>query len=513
MPFDLDTNPLLDFRGLARFDAIRPAHVTPAVDTLLAECRVAVANVTDRARAATWNSIVEPLEDAMERLSRAWGNVSYLNAVMDTPDLREQYNANLPKLTSFWTELSQNEALFARYKELAAQEDFASWTAGRRRVIENELRDFRLGGAELPPHKKARLKRVRERGAQLSTRFAENVLDATNAFSLYVDDRSRLAGLPEDALQMLQESAQADGREGYKITLHAPSYSPVLQYAEDRELRARIHRAAHTRASELGAAEWDNSEPMLELLRLRREAANLLGFATYAELSLEPKMASSPEEVLVFLRDLAKRSRPFAERDMAELREFAAAALGLATLEAWDIAYASEKLRQSRYAYSENELKQFFPEHKVLAGLFQVIETLFSVVVRPDRGPVWIQDARVYRIESRSGELIGQFYLDLYAREHKQGGAWQDDARNRRRTTNELSTPVSFLTCNFSRPVGGKPALFTHDEVLTLFHEFGHGLHHLLTRVDEVGVAGIRGVEWDAVELPSQFLENFAWEW
>jgi len=513
MPFDTNTNPLLDFRGLPRFDAIRPVHVTPAVDALLAECRAAVAKVTDPTTSASWDSIVEPLDDAMERLGRAWGNVSHLNAVMDAPDLREQYNANLPKLTSFWTELSQNEALYARYKDLAARPDFGSWAAARRKVISNELRDFRLGGAELPAHKKARLKNVRERAAQLSTRFAENVLDATNAFALFIDDAGKLAGMPDDALQMLRETAAEDGRDGYKITLHSPSYTPVLQYADDRALRALVHRASHTRASEHGKPEWDNSGPMIELLRLRREAANLLGYRSYAELSLEPKMASSPDEVLVFLRDLARRSKPYAERDMAELREFAARELGLAAVEAWDVPYASEKLRQRRYAYSEQELKQYFPEHRVLAGLFKVIETLFSVVVRPDRGPVWIPDARLYRIESRGGDLIGQFYLDLYAREHKQGGAWQDDARNRRRTASGVSTPVSFLTCNFSRPVGGKPALFTHDEVLTLFHEFGHGLHHLLTQVDEVGVAGIRGVEWDAVELPSQFMENFAWEW
>ncbi len=513
MPFETNTNPLLDFSGLARFDAIRPAHVTPAIDALLAECRVAVDAATRTGLTPTWETVVEPLDDAIERLTRAWGNVSHLNAVMDAPDLREQYNTNLPKLTSFWTELSQNESLHARYKELAAAPAFASWTAARRKVIENELRDFRLGGAELPPPKKARLKQVREKASQLSTRFAENVLDATNAFALYIDSADKLAGLPPDALQMLRESAEEDGREGFKITLHSPSYGPVLQYADDRALRAQIHRAAHTRASDLGRPEWDNSGPMLELLKLRREAANLLGFNTYAELSLEPKMAATPEEVLVFLRDLGRRSRAYAERDMAELREFAADELRLPVLEAWDIAYASEKLRQRRYAYSEHELKQYFPEDQVLAGLFRVIETLFSVVVRADRGPVWMPDARLYRIESRGGELIGQFYLDLYAREHKQGGAWQDDARNRRLTVRGLQTPVSFLTCNFSRPVGGKPALFTHDEVLTLFHEFGHGLHHMLTRVDEMSVAGIHGVEWDAVELPSQFMENFAWEW
>ncbi|MCX8004378.1 MAG: M3 family metallopeptidase [Burkholderiaceae bacterium] len=513
MPFEQNANPLLDFTGLARFDAIRPAHIAPAIETLLADCRAAVARVTDPATPATWETVVEPLDDAIERLSRAWGSVAHLNAVVDTPELRAAYNVNLPKVTAFYTELAQNEALYARYKALAAQPGFANWPAARRKVVENELRDFRLGGAELPAAQKARFKEVRERAAQLSTRFAENVLDATQAFALYVEDRAQLAGLPEDVLQRYREAAAADGRPGYKLTLQYPSYMPAMQYAEDRALRARLHRAYSTRASELGDPQWDNTPVILELLQLRREAAQLLGFANYAELSLATKMADRPATVLAFLRDLAQRARPYAERDLAELRDFAAAHLGIRDLQAWDIAYASEKLREARYAYSEQELKPYFPEPRVLAGLFKVIEALFSVTIRPDRGPVWHPDVRVYRIETHGGQLLGQFYLDLYAREHKQGGAWQDDARARRRLRETVQTPVSFLTCNFSRPVGGKPALLTHDEVLTLFHEFGHGLHHLLTQVDELGVSGLHGVEWDAVELPSQFFENFAWEW
>jgi len=513
MPFDKNSNPLLDFSGLARFDAIRPAHITPAVEALLAEARSTVERITDAATPADWIHVVEALDDATERLSRAWAAVAHLNAVVDTPALRAEYNANLPKITAFWTELAQNEALYAKFKAIAARQDFALWPAARRKVVENELRDFRLGGAELAPEKKARLRQLRERAAQLSTRFAENVLDATNAFALYVDDAAQLAGVPADVLQQYREAAAAEGKAGYKLTLHFPSFMPAMQYADDRALRARLHRAYYTRASELGKPEWDNTALMLELLRLRREAANLLGFANYAELSLATKMASSPAEVLDFLRDLARRSRPHAERDMAELRDFAAAELGIADLQAWDIPYVSEKLRQRRYAYSEQELKQYFPEHKVLAGLFKVIETLFAVAIKPDQGPVWHPDVKLYRVETPAGELIAQFYLDLYAREHKQGGAWQDDARSRRRLARGVQTPVSFLTCNFSRPVGGKPALFTHDEVLTLFHEFGHGLHHMLTRVDELGVSGLHGVEWDAVELPSQFMENFAWDW
>ena len=513
MPFDVKTNPLLDLSDLPRFDAIAPEHVTPAIDELLEACRATVARVTDPATPAAWATVVEPLDDAIDRLGRAWGAVAHLNAVLDTPPLRAQYNANLPKLTQFWTGLAQNEALYGRYKAIAARDDFAGLAPARRRVVDNELRDFRLGGAELPPARKERLRAIRERQSQLATRFAENVLDATNAFELLIDDAGRLAGVPDDTLQMFREAAQADGRSGHKLTLQAPSYLPVLQYADDRDLRERLFHAYSTRASEFGRAEWDNTQLMIELLRLRREQARVLGYRDFAELSLVPKMAGSPKEVLDFLHDLARRARPFAERDMAELKEFAARELGLPDLQAWDVAYASEKLRQARYAYSEHELKQYFPEPRVLAGLFRVIETLFSVVIREDAAPVWHRDVKFFRIESPAGALIGQFYLDLYSRERKQGGAWQDDARARRRIDGRLQTPVSFLTCNFSPPAGGRPALFTHDEVLTLFHEFGHGLHHLLTRVDEAAVSGIRGVEWDAVELPSQFMENFCWEW
>ncbi len=516
MPFDVKnkSNPLLDFTGHARFDAISPAHVTPAVDTLLAQCREVVARVTDAATAPGWDTVVEPLDDATDRLVRAWHHVSHLNSVADTPDLRAQYNANLPKLTAFWTELAQNLVLYDKYKQMAAAPDFARAPAARRKVVENELRDFRLGGAELPPEQKQRLRQIRERSAQLTTRFAENVLDATNAFALHLDDVSRLAGVPDDALQLYREAAAAEQHSGYKITLQFPSYFPIIQYAQDRALREQLYRAYVTRGSEFGRPEWDNGPVMIELLRLRREQARLLGYRDFAELSLVPKMASSPAEVLAFLRDLARRARPHGERDLEELRDFAARELGMADLQVWDHAYVSEKLRESRYAYSAQELKQYFPEPRVLAGLFKVIETLFSVAIRPATAPVWHKDVKFYRIETRLGDVVGHFYLDLYARDHKQGGAWQGDARSRRRLgATKVQTPVSFITCNFTRPVGGKPALFTHGEVLTLFHEFGHALHHLLTRVDELGVSGLHGVEWDAVELPSQFMENFCWEW
>ncbi|HKO67620.1 MAG TPA: M3 family metallopeptidase [Burkholderiaceae bacterium] len=509
----LTPNPLLDFTGLARFDLIKPAHVTPAIDQLLSDARQVVSRITAGDLEVTWDSVVEPLNETTDRLARAWGAVSHMNAVVDTPPLREQYNANLPKLTEFWTELSQNDALYQKFKALASSNDFAQWPDPRRKVVENELRDFRLGGAELAPGQKERFKQIRERESQVSTRFSENVLDATNAFALYVDDVTQLAGVPEDALQMLAESAEADGKTGYKISLQYPSYSAIVDYADDRALRQRMYRAYSTKASEFGNPDWNNGPLMIELLKLRREHAQLLGYKSFAEVSLVAKMAESPEHVLEFLRDLARRAKPYAERDIAELREFAARHLGIADLQPWDVSYASEKLRQQRYSYSEQELKQYFTEPRVLAGLFKVVETLFAVEIREETAPVWHPDVRFYRIESMRGHLVGQFYLDLYARSHKQSGAWQGDARSRRGRRSALATPVSFLTCNFSRPAGGKPATLKHDEVLTLFHEFGHGLHHMLTRVDEPSVSGIQGVEWDAVELPSQFMENFAWEW
>jgi len=506
-------NPLLDFSGLSRFDEIRPHHITPAVDELLDNARTTVSRITSAEAAASWDSVVEPLNEVTDRLARAWSAVSHMNAVVDSPELREQYNANLPKLTAFWTGLAQNVALYAKFKKVAAAKDFGQWPAERRKVIENELRDFRLGGAELPAANMERFRQIREREAQLSTRFAENVLDASNAFALYVEDAAALAGVPDDAKEMLREDAAADGKPGYKISLQYPSYAAIIDYADDRSLRQQLYRSYSTRASEFGNPDWNNGPLVIELLQLRREHAQLLGYKDFAEVSLVPKMAQSPSEVVDFLRDLARRAKPYAERDMAELREFAASHLRIADLQPWDAAYASEKLREQRYSYSEQELKQYFTEPRVLAGLFKVIETLFSVGIRKRVAPVWHRDVSVYQIEDQNGRLLGEFYLDLYARDHKQGGAWQDDARSRRKLRTDLMTPVSFLTCNFSRPAGGRPATLKHDDVLTLFHEFGHGLHHMLTRVDEPAVAGIQGVEWDAVELPSQFMENFAWEW
>jgi oligopeptidase A len=533
-----DVNPLLDFSGLPRFSAVKAEHVSPAIDLLLADCRATVARLTDAAKPATWHGFVEPLEDANERLSRAWGIVGHLHGVLDSPPLREAYNANQPKVVQYWTELGHNEALFAKYKALRAGDEYPRLDTAQRRIVENELRDFRLSGAELPADKKRRFAKISEELAGLATRFSENVLDATNAFALCVRDRDALAGIPDDVLDAAHAAAERDGKSGWKLTLQAPSYIPVVQYAENRALRELLYHAYATRASEqyasaLAAAErfpergpselapdlkaragkWDNTSLISRILELRKEAANLLGYASHADVSLVPKMAESPREVLAFLNDLAKKSLPFARRDFAELREFAAAELGLAELSAWDVAFASEKLRTQRYAYSEQEVKQYFPEPKVLEGMFRVVETLYGVRIEPDTAETWHPEVRFFRINDADGSLVGQFYLDLHARETKRGGAWMDDAMARRLKGKNVQTPVAYLVCNFPGPVNGKPALFTHDDVLTLFHEFGHGLHHLLTRVDHLGVSGIHGVEWDAVELPSQFMENFCWEW
>jgi oligopeptidase A len=510
-------NPLLDFSDLPRFDTFQPDYVTEGIASLIRDAHAVVEQLEVPSSKVTWENFVSPLEETTEKLSRAWGIVGHLNAVVDTPALRATYNENQPKITEFWTALAQNLALFQKYKAIQESPVYAQLSATRQRIIENAIRDFRLGGAELSDEKKIRFAEIQEQQAALQTKFSENVLDATNAYELIITDEKRLAGLPDDVKQAAQASAEKEGKTGWRFTLHFPSYFPILQYADDRAVRETIYTANATKASELGAnPAWDNSQNILDILKLRHEEAQLLGYKNYAEVSLIPKMATQPTEVIRFLDDLAQRARPFAENDLAELKAFAKSELGLATLEAWDTTYASEKLREKRYAFSEQEVKQYFPEHKVVDGLFHLIQTLFGVSIKTDQAPVWHEDVNFYRIE-KNGLLIGQFYLDLYARNGKRGGAWMDDARGRKGNDSQIQTPVAYLTCNFTEPavMNGvkKPAYFTHDEVITLFHEFGHGLHHMLTAVDELGVSGISGVEWDAVELPSQFMENFCWEW
>ncbi|MDO9365050.1 MAG: M3 family metallopeptidase [Methylotenera sp.] len=508
----LQNNPLLHFSGLPKFNEVSAEHVSPAIDYLLNEARATITALATSETTVTWGSFAEKLEDMEEKLSRAWSQVGHMNAVVNSPELREAYNDNLSKLTDFYADLGQDERLYAKFRALRASHEFDALTPAQKKIIENELRDFRLGGAELPEAQKVRFKVIQEELSKLSSKFEENVLDTTNEYALYVENADTLQGIPQDVLQVALDAAKSDDKSGWKFTLHFPSYLPVLQYAENRPLRETLYRAYATRASEFGKPEWDNTPIIAQILKLRLEAAQLLGFNNYAELSIATKMAESAQHVEDFLQDLAKRAKPYALKDKIELDEYAAK-LGITDMQAWDVAYVSEKLREEKYAFSDLEIKQYFPESKVLAGLFKVVETIFGVHVSQTQAPVWHETASFYAIKDHAGHLIGQFYLDLYARNNKRGGAWMDEAITRRKVAGELTTPVAYLTCNFSAPVGDKPALFTHDEVLTMFHEFGHGLHHMLTEVDYYSVSGIKGVEWDAVELPSQFMENFCWEW
>ena len=506
------TNPLLDFTDAPLFDRISPEHVSPAVDALLVDAQAALTKVTASDFPASWNSISAMLDVATEKLGRAWGAVSHLNAVADTPELRAAYNAALPTITEFYTRLGADEQLYAKYKAI----DVATLNAEQKQAHKNAMRNFVLSGAELVGAAKTRFAAIQERQAELSQKFSENALDATDAFAYYATE-SELAGVPQDVMDTAESQAKADGKVGYKLTLKMPCYLPVMQFATSSALREVLYRAYSTRASDQAAAEFskfDNSAVISEILALRLEESQLLGYNNFGEVSVVAKMAKSPDEVIIFLRDLARRARPFAEKDVADLRAFAAEHLQLKDPQPWDFPYVAEKLKEARYSFSEQEVKQYFTAPKVLAGLFKIIETLFEVAIEADTAPVWKPGVQFFRI-SRGGQLIGQFYLDQPARTGKRGGAWMDDVRARwlRPDTSQLQTPVAHLVCNFADGVSDKPALLTHDDVTTLFHEFGHGLHHMLTQINERDVSGISGVEWDAVELPSQFMENFCWEW
>ena len=506
------TNPLLDFAGLPHYDQIKPEHVAPAIDYLISQAEAAV-RTAEIVAPVTWDNFVAPLDDATERLNRAWAQVSHLQAVANTPELRRAFNENLPKIIRFGSAMGQNLALFAQYRKLAEAPEYADYDDARRKTLENALRDFRLSGADLPEEGRARFAAIQMELSALSAKFSENVLDATEAFALYVEDASELSGIPSDVLAMCRAAAENDAKPGWKIGLQTPVLIAVLTYCDNRQLREAVYRANGIRASEAGSHELDNSDGIRRILALRREQANLLGLPSYADYSLATKMAQSPGEVVSFLRSLAIKALPSAKADRDELERFARTEEGLDVLEPWDVAYVSEKLKQARYQVSAQEVKSYFTEPKVLAGLFEVIKALYGVSVEADSAPVWHDDVRFFRILDARNVLVGQFYLDLYAREGKRGGAWMDDCRNHRKNGNEVQTPVVLLTCNFGKSADGKPATFSHDDVVTLFHEMGHGLHQLLTRVGELGVAGINGVEWDAVELPSQFMENFCWEW
>ena len=494
------------------FDQIKPAHVKPAIDNLLELASQALELVTAPAFPDEWQAISKVLDVATERLTSAWGAVSHLNSVADSPELRAAYNESLPIVTEFWTRLGADERLYAKYKKI----DVSILDAAQRQALQNALRNFVLGGAELQGVEKKRYAAIQERMAELSQKFSENALDATDKFSLFVQEEE-IDGVPEDVKSTARAAAEKDGQTGFKLTLKMPCYLPVMQFAKSSELRQKLYKAFVTRASDQSDAEYaalDNTQIIQEILQLRQEEAKLLGFQNYAEVSVATKMADTPAKVISFLRDLATRAKPYAQKDLEDMRRFAAEHLNLQDPQSWDWPFISEKLKEVKYSFSEQEVKQYFPAPKVLQGLFKIIETLFEVNIRPDQAPVWHASVAFYRIE-RNGQLVGQFYLDPPARAGKRGGAWMDDVRARwlRPDNQQMQTPVAHLVCNFADSVDGKPPLLTHDDVITLFHEFGHGLHHMLTQVNERDVSGISGVEWDAVELPSQFMENFCWEW
>ncbi|MBU3632265.1 M3 family metallopeptidase [Polynucleobacter sp. AP-Feld-500C-C5] len=526
LPPALQNNPLLTFgRGIATYSEIKPEHITPAIEFLLKHAQDAVDLATNPNTPATWDDLAEPLEDATESLGRSWSVISHLNSVADTPELRSTYGAMLPDVTAFFSSLGQNLALYQKFKELSKGPEFTKLNRAQKKVIENSLRDFRLGGAELNDADKPRFAQIQDEQAILGKAFSDHVLDATDGFVHLVSNESDLIGLPEDVKAAAADTAQQKGLKGWAFTLHFPSYYPIMQYSENRELRRLMYEAYVTRSSELGPQyaqgniAWDNTQNMLDQLRLRDEEARMLGFANFAALSLAPKMANTVDEVDLFLTNFANKSKPYAQRDWDELCAFAKTELGLIDgVQPWDTAFAAERLKQERYSFSENELKQYFPLPKVLDGLFGVIQTLFGVKIEAADLPTWHADVQSFSVKNAKGNIVAYFYLDPYARSGKRGGAWMDDARGRRELPNgEIQIPVAYLVCNFAPPVKVDGILrqptITHDDVITLFHESGHGLHHLLTQVSALGVSGINGVEWDAVELPSQFMENFCWEW
>ncbi|HEH9406370.1 TPA: oligopeptidase A [Aeromonas bestiarum] len=509
-------NPLLTMDSLPPFSQIQPDQVQAAVTQAIADCKQKISDVLAQRDPHTWDSLIAPLEEVNDRLARVWSPVSHLNSVLNSEALRAAHDACLPLLSEFQTYVGQHEGLYQAYRELAESDDFPLLSGAQRKEIQNTLRDFRLSGIGLPAEAQQRYGEIQARLSELASRFSNNVLDATQGWTKLVTDEADLTGLPQSAQAAARQLAEQKGQQGWLFTLDIPSYLPVMMYADNRELRAELYEAFTTRASDQGpnAGKWDNSAIMTELLSLRCELARLLGFGNYAELSLATKMADKTEQVVGFLSDLAAKSLPQGKAELEEIRTFAAEQHGQSELAAWDLPYYAEKLKQHKFSISDEQLRPYFPANKVVKGLFEVVRRVFGIKVRERLGiDTWHPDVRFYDIFDAEDELRGSFYLDLYAREHKQGGAWMDVCLGRRyRQDGSLQKPVAYLTCNFNGPVDGKPALFTHNEVVTLFHEFGHGIHHMLTRIDVAGVAGINGVAWDAVELPSQFLENWCWE-
>ncbi len=510
------TNPLLTPFSLPPFSAIRPEDIVPAVQSALADCRAAVERVVAQPGPFTWDNLCQPLAESDDRLSRIWSPIGHLNSVKNSPELRAAYEQALPLLSEYGTWVGQHEGLYQAYRSLKEGAAFETLSVPQRKAVDNALRDFELSGIGLSADKQQRYGEIVARLSELGSTYSNNVLDATMGWSKLITDEAELSGLPESALAQAQAMAQAKEQDGWLLTLDMPSYLPVLTYADNRALREEMYRAFATRASDQGpnAGKWDNSEVMAETLALRHELAQLLGFDTYADKSLATKMAESPEQVIGFLSDLAKRARPQAEQELAQLRAFAKQHYGVDELEAWDITYYGEKQKQHLFSISDEQLRPYFPEQRVVEGLFEVVKRIYGITAKERKDvETWHPDVRFFDLFDADGELRGSFYLDLYARENKRGGAWMDDCvGSLRKADGTLQKPVAYLTCNFNRPLGDQPALFTHNEVTTLFHEFGHGLHHMLTQIDTAGVSGINGVPWDAVELPSQFMENWCWE-
>ncbi|WKY58147.1 oligopeptidase A [Vibrio sp. SNU_ST1] len=510
------SNPLLTFTDLPPFSQIKPEHVKPAVEQVIEECRNKIEQVLEGNTSPSWDNLVAPIEEVDDRLGRIWSPISHMNSVMNSDELRDAYESCLPVLSEYGTWVGQHKGLFEAYKAIKASEAFSALDQAQQKTITDALRDFELSGIGLPADEQHRYGEISKRQSELGSQFSNNVLDATMGWSKQVTDVAELAGMPESALAAAQAAAEAKEQEGYLLTLDIPSYLPVMTYCDNQELRKELYEAYVTRASDRGpnAGKWDNTEIITEQLKLRHEIARMLGFSTYSEKSLSTKMAETPDQVLGFLNDLAVKAKPQGEREVEELRQFAEKEFGVSELNLWDIAYYSEKQKQNLFEISDEELRPYFPESNAVSGLFEVLNRVFGMSVTEREGvDTWHDSVRFFDIFDATGTLRGSFYLDLYAREHKRGGAWMDDCRGRRITeSGDLQTPVAYLTCNFNKPVGDKPALFTHDEVVTLFHEFGHGIHHMLTQVEAGAVAGINGVPWDAVELPSQFLENWCWE-
>ncbi len=510
-----EANPLLSMEGLPPFSEIKPEHAQPAVEQIISENRTSIERLLSQSEDSHWNTLVQPLEEMEDRLGRAWSPVSHLNSVMNSQELRDAYNSCLPLLSDYATEMGQHKGLYRAFRQIAENDSFRMLELSQKKIIENALRDFRLSGIDLPGDKQERYREISLSLSQLTSKFGENVLDATNGWEKLVTDESLLVGLPESARAMARQTAEQRDKEGWLLTLEFPSYIAVMTYADERSLREELYEAYVTRASDQGPHDraFDNTPVMEEILQLRHEKAQLLGFANYAEYSLSTKMAERPDQVISFLEDLAERSLDVAKKELDELREFAQSEGGVEELQAWDVAYYSEKLKEQLYSLSDEELKPWFPVDRVLQGMFEVVHRLYGITIEQVEGAdIWDESVRFFNVSDQQGALRGQFYTDLYARQHKRGGAWMDDCITRRKVKDGLQTPVAYLTCNFTPPIGEDPALLTHDEVLTLFHEFGHGLHHMLTQIDFPSVAGIGGVPWDAVELPSQFMENWCWQ-